>query len=413
MKLKRNNIIILFICYKIILDFCYPLINETFLYNFNNPLHFNIFKYIEGNILFIFMLYIINKINNNLVKELLYILFSLNYVPLITIYFYLNESRLFLYLITGCYLLTILSYNIFLKITIKKIKKIRISDNKIRNFNLIIFIFFLINCYYNFGIFNLIDSFHFKKLYIIRESNKFSQLLSYILIYLIYFTIPFLLYLFKKSYFKVMMIVALTVVIYSYNPKKIILAYLLVYLGIIYMKKINILTILLNSYIIFLLIGKITKKIFFIGMSDRTFYLPAVLTYKYYDFFKKNTYNLFNNSKLGIFFPKISDYGMEYTYYISKYYYNSPMNANANYLASSYAEGGILVMIIISIVLGGIFSVIGKSSPNIDEKLILMLTLSNILMLTNGPLWLIFFSNGFLLTLMYLINSKKNKENMC
>lgn len=411
----------LLLIYKICLDITYPLINKTFLYNYFNPINYSFFKTVESYFLLGILTFLILKIKNIIVRELILILFILNFVPITTIYSFLNESRIYIYISFFSYISTLFSYSILNKSKTFNCGKKRINKQKLDktiNFLAIVTaIMVILLLFLKFDFPNIWKSFSTAGLYEIRKTNKLGGVLAYLFTFFIYFSMPFLLnYNFRKNKILLILTIIFVIVVYVYVPKKIILAYLLINLFfIIKIKKLNFSNYLLFVSSSFLILTLKLKQIFFIGMSDRTFYLPAELSFKYYDFFSNNTYNLFNNSKIGIFFPKISDYGMEYTFYISKVYYKSNMNANANYIASSYAEGGIIVVIITSIILGWIMSIIAQASFKLNEKLIFIMVLPNILMLTNGPIWLLFLTNGFLITLLYFImystEGEKRRQN--
>ncbi|MFV0577713.1 MAG: hypothetical protein ACK5NU_03500 [Fusobacterium ulcerans] len=207
-----------------------------------------------------------------------------------------------------------------------------------------------------------------------------------------------------KGKIKHFFIIGMTIILYVYIPKKIIFAYIIVfYISYFFSEKIRISKFLYLFYSIFLMLGLISKKILILGFGDQIFYLPAYLSFVYNHFFKNRNYNLFWGSKLGLFFPNNNNgYGI-YTHYISKVTFGSNMNANANFIASSYAEGGILVIVVVSIILGWIFSFIHRAYQKgslAEKKLIYILSIPNILILTNGPLWTIFLTNGFLIILI-------------
>lgn len=388
----------LLLIYKLLLDIAYPMINSTFLYLWKNPIYFNLLKYIESLILFLFLTKKMLKIKNETVKDLLIILYTLNFIPITTIYSFLNLNRKIMYIFFISYLFLIY----IIKMPVKNKKKISINTNILGLITLIIGIILVLHLYNTFGKPNIIEAFHYKKLYAIREKNQLKGIYKYIFYNYIYLGIPLILITIKNK-FKHFFVVIIILVMYIYIPRKIILTYLIVYYliyfckGILYRR-------LCYFYIIFLMLGIITKNILLIGMSDRVFYLPAYLSFIYWEFFKDRPFNYFAGSKIGYVLSSKNIYG-SYTHKISNVFWGTNMNANANFIASAYAEGGTIVIIISLIILAFILITVKKITRNLkseNKKIIYMLLLVNILILTNGPIWTLFLTNGLFIVLLLL-----------
>lgn len=404
--------------YKIILDAVYPTVNKFFLYAWGNSMDFNFIKYIESFLLFIILIKFILNLKSKIVKELLNILIGLNFIPMTTIYSFLNEERSVIYLYFFSYLIIISIYYIFFRVKNKVLFK---NKEKIqKKIKFICILLSVLTCFYliiKFGKPEIAKAFHYKKLYELREKNKLRGIFKYLFYIYIYLGTPLMIVKLKRGT-KHFFVIGTIVALYVYIPKKIIFAYIVIfYISYFFSEKIRISKVLYFCYSIFLMIGLITKKILIIGTCDRVFYLPAYLSFVYNNFFKNRNYNLFWGSKLSLFFPNNNnDYGI-YTYYISNVVFGSNMNANANFIASSYAEGGILVVVIVSAILGWIFSFIHRAYLKgnlLEKKLIYMLSIPNILILTNGPLWTIFLTNGFLVVLIvfWIIIYSKGEKNI-
>lgn len=91
---------------------------------------------------------------------------------------------------------------------------------------------------------------------------------------------------------------------------------------------------------------------------NRVFEIPAHLTFKYFEFFKDNEFIFFSNSFMSKFIEY--PYHRELSYLIGEFDGSPLAAANNGYVSSAYAQGGIVVVFVYSIVIGFILSVVDK-----------------------------------------------------
>ena len=131
---------------------------------------------------------------------------------------------------------------------------------------------------------------------------------------------------------------------------------------------------------------------------NRVFEMPAHLTFQYFEFFKENEFIYFSNSFLKSFveYP----YNLGLANLIGEYNGNADENANNGYISSAYAQAGIIVVYLYSVIIGLILTVIDKMIIKGEIKawfalVIFMVPLRDFLisadflttMLTGGMIW--------------------------
>lgn len=146
---------------------------------------------------------------------------------------------------------------------------------------------------------------------------------------------------------------------------------------------------------------------------NRVFEIPAHLTFKYFDFFKDNSFLFFSNSFLKgvIEYPYDRDLGN----LISNFNGDPDSAANNGFISSAYAQGGVSVVFFYSIIIGFILSIIDKMVEKNEIKawfalVILMVPLRDFLisidflttLLTGGMIWS--------LILIYMVRNKNNMD---
>ncbi|AHK17447.1 hypothetical protein [Thalassolituus oleivorans] len=91
---------------------------------------------------------------------------------------------------------------------------------------------------------------------------------------------------------------------------------------------------------------------------NRVFLIPAHLTFSYFDFFSNNEYLFFSNSFLSSYFEY--PYDMPLSYLIGDHAGNPGAAANNGYISSGFAQGGVVVCLVYSVLVGLLLSVIDR-----------------------------------------------------
>ena len=128
----------------------------------------------------------------------------------------------------------------------------------------------------------------------------------------------------------------------------------------------------------------------------RVLFVPAQLSFYYYDFFSKHQLMYLAESHLN---PVLSNpYTMPTVHLIGKIYYNSPaMAANTGYLGDAYMNFGFLGMLLFSVILGILVVIMDSITARTDITVAVGATIMPIYALVNGALFTVLGTRGLLL----------------
>ena len=122
----------------------------------------------------------------------------------------------------------------------------------------------------------------------------------------------------------------------------------------------------------------------FYALYLRVFVMPAQINFWYYDYFSRNGFDWFHQSFLRHFY--VSKYDLLLPRIIGlNYFGNAANNANTGFLASGYAQGGFIVMLVYSVIVGLIISCIVSASRYVNTRILLAMSVC--------PLMILFSSN--------------------
>jgi hypothetical protein len=133
----------------------------------------------------------------------------------------------------------------------------------------------------------------------------------------------------------------------------------------------------------------------------RTYLIPAHLNFLYYDFFLFNPFTLWTDSKVsfGLIDPI---YNIDVTRLIGwAYYDNTKMIGNTGWIGSGYANGGVVGMMLYSIIIGLLLSTLDGYSNYIDRRILVATIMPPLFTLfTSSDLPTAFFNHGIILALI-------------
>ncbi|MCG7421230.1 hypothetical protein MHJ97_12575, partial [Macrococcus epidermidis] len=247
-----------------------------------------------------------------------------------------------------------------------------------------------------------------------------SGILSYLVNWSVKVFAPFYLSysIVKKKYFTASLIIVIQVLMYlSFGNKAFLfsIGLVLIILYTISSRFIRNITLTLVGLNIFSVILYKYLKFdeLFRAIPYRMIYIPAQLQFQYYDFFSIREKIKFADGLFGKLFGIESPYQHIAPLMISKHYYGSLYSANTGIFAEAFTNGGWIILIFFSVLLGILFLLIDITTYRLPLNLVIG-SLSYILFVLNDTgLLTTLLTGGLLLMiiLLVLLNSGWNKED--
>ncbi len=345
---------------------------------------------------------------------MIWLLILLSHVPMLTLFAFMDQPRAYMYAVTGFWILVFL----LLRIPGISILSLKQSQSKmIRNFIFIclsIIIFFMIYKYLKFTF-----NFDLTKVYEIRSRyvKMGIPLAGYLFNWLAYIVNPvfFALFITKRKWFPIALIVILQLLLFSVTGNKTFLFAFLFVLALIWIithKKplaymaIGLVGIILLGMLSYWLIDDIWIPSLFIR---RTLLVPAQLSFFYYDFFSNNVYTFLSQHRIFRTFLNYP-YHLNPPHLIAEVYFNQPkMGANTGVVGDAYMNFGFIGLILWAILLAVILKLIDSFSKGKDMKIAIAAIAMPAITLTNSPLLTNLLTHGLLLALLFLYLLPKKK----
>lgn len=407
---KLNFGIILF--YRLILDISYIiLISKVFIYE-GFYLLINPLKLYESylGLIFLVILYFFCVFKNiSPSTYLLYIVFLFSYIPLGSFYGLTDNSRLFFYYCTLFWLFTFVFYKI-----IPKVKFISINSSKLFYFLVLVMnliAFFLVYKYLGISL-----NFDLTLVYGLREKYIETKIpfAGYIFNWVGYVINPLLInYLtFKKNFLLLSLVIIWQFILFSQTGLKSFLFVPVLILGILWIYKkygirnifrltpLGLSFLILISILSYFILNDIWLSSLFVR---RTLYVPARLSFYYYDFFSSHGPTFLSQHRI---FEKLVDYPyhLDPPHLIGEVYFGTPkMGANNGILGDGYMNFGYLGIVI----WGFIFVLLLKiydSFTKEENKIIMLGSLAVFVnVFVNSALLTALTTHGFLILLVLTI----------
>lgn len=417
-KFRTMNLFFYLLCYKILLDISYiTIITPNYSYYMDLTLEINYIRLIESYIMLIFLFMFTPLIENNIVNIYLMIQLLLMLVPMLSLYGLSSRSRIFSYAVCICHIIQCLLGR---KVISRK------KEIKYQHYNLIFWgtviglsVFTMSFILYKFGMPDL-SALNFEKVYDIREEHQLVFPISYFMPWLAGVIMP-LLFIWgidNKKYIIIISAIFCEGILYLvFANKSHLFTFFLV--TIVYLaKKTNKLTeVMFKGFPSIVLLSTIVYYVdnrFLIVPSlfiRRVLFLPAVLKFKYYDFFSSNNKLYFADGIIGKILGIDSTYSDEAPLLIAKYVGQPQSSCNTGYLGDAYANLGIFGMVMFSLVLLYIIKYIDKCTNRLDLALVCGISVYSFYALNDGALLTRLLTGGLILLifLLDLLNMNKNK----
>lgn len=280
-----------------------------------------------------------------------------------------------------------------------------------------IFVAFLIVWYFVSGVsFNL----NFAKVYEFRSENEelaAGGILGYTnnWTYQIFSMTLFAIALMYRRYFLAVVLFLIQVYFFAASTHKSVLFFPFIILGLwYYFRKTNSLAVvplIFSSVIALTLVtyywlGDLWASSLF---SRRVFFVPANLTFTYFDFFSQNPYVIWSNSVLSPFLSY--PYDISITHVVGRYLGDEDLGANNGFVASGYAHAGLFGVLFYALIIGLILRFINDITYNL-LPLWFAVALSVVplrSLLISSDLFTVMLTHGFIVALIiiFLARSKK------
>lgn len=413
----KNNFYIWMIVYKVLFEIVYvKVVVPVFAYSglVYTP---NFTSMIISYFIFIVLLILMPK-KNKPSNQLVQLFFITTVVPITSYYWQADQSLTYLLQIALC---TIIIYSI---LRLKKdinIKFLILPKLQFVNIINIIFIISVLLMVIYLSMYGGIDyrAFNFENVYDIREEIVYSGIWTYLFNWLskVFIPVCMVTYFIYKRYTLFFMSSILQVLFYlSSGQKTILFSVFLIILATILLKNKKWKTGLPKLYSITILTGSILYLYFDNLMAlaitpVRQFNLPARISYQHYNFFSENPKLYFSEGMIGKIFNIDSPYSIRSTYIIS----GGGSNANTGFLGDAYANGGLFVMIIISLIFALILLFVDSISRYSKQRYYYTaLMVYPIITLNDGALLttLSTFGLAILLIIMYFSASEEYRKQL-
>lgn len=281
----------------------------------------------------------------------------------------------------------------------------------------LMFVSFLVAWYFSSGVMLNLD---FSEVYEVRAANAelaAGGLLDYTnnWTYQVFNIVLMAIALFYRRYFLFIFFLLAQVYFFAASGHKTILFLPLLLVGAwFYFRKTSSLVILpiaFSGVIVFTLLSYFILDDLWLSslFSRRVFYVPANLTFTYFEFFSDNPKIYWSNSILSNFFTY--PYDLSLTHVIGRYLGREGMGANNGFIASGYAHAGFLGIFVYALILGLILRFINdityKTLPIWLSVALSVVPLRALLI--SSDLFTVMLTHGFVVAiiLIYLLRFKR------
>jgi len=394
--------------YKIVLDlsyYYYFIISQV--PNWSYPkleLYFNGIKLVESYFLLLIIYILLPKSSNKLSNILIWLLILLSYIPMLTIFAFKDEARTFMYGVTAFWVAVFLLVHMPI-VSLAPLKQ----SGGIRYFLyicLVVTIFLIIYKY-----FGLSFSLDLTKAYDIRSQYVGAgiPLAGYLFNWIAYIvnSVFFALFIIKRKWLPVTLIIFLQILLFSTTGNKtylfalgfvLVLMWIITYRNTLAYMAIGVSGIILLGMLSYWLID----NVWILSLSTRrTLLVPAQLSFLYYDFFSKHDSVFLSHSVFRFFLDY--PYHLDPSHLIGGVYFGSPqMNANTGIVGDAYMNFGFVGFALWSILLAIILRLVDTCSRRVDLRVGVAAIAMPAITLTNSGLLTNLLTHGVLLALLLL-----------
>lgn len=396
-KLYELGLLLLF---KTLLEVAYVLfVNPNYEYAgfILNP---NSIKFLESYIFLIFLYIFLPSGEHKISVIGTKLLFVITVVPMLSWYALADQPRAFLYASVVGFWITLLIIQIFPRIKVKK--PVGLTTPLLVSIGIVSFVVYTVLIKIN-GLPTL-KALDLTKVYEIRSAVKWGPaVMGYLVPWQANVINSFLLSIawYKRRYGALLGIIGLQLFLYLITAHKLFLvAPLLVGFVIYAIHRQKLLKLILlgliacisGSLALYAMGWSVMPASFFIR---RALFVPAQISFYYYDFFSKHQLIYLAESHLNPFLS--NPYDIPIPKLIGQIYFHSDCWANTCYLADAYMNFGFLGIFLFSAILGIVFIILDSIAAKTDITIAVGTTIVPIFSLTNGALFTVLGTKGLLL----------------
>jgi len=404
--------------YKIVLDLSYYFVISPVWSYAKFDLNLNSLKLIESYLLLFLIFILMPKSAKKLSNIVTWLLILITYVPMLMLFALKDEARIFMYAVTGFWVLVFLLLQLpmpkLLITSLKKTQSKRVSYIIYVGLSIIIIILI-------FKYFRLTINFDFSKIPGIRSffAESKAPFIGYLFPWTGYILNPifFSLFLIKKKWINVTLVIFFQLLLFSSTgsraflftiPFILILIWMATRKNLLFFMAIALSGVILLGMLSYWLIDDVWISSNF---TRRTLLVPAQLSFFYYDFFSKNQFTFLSQHRIFRTF-------LNYPYYlnpphlIADIYFNRPqMGANNGIYADAYMNFGFIGLVLWGIFLVIILNLIDSITKNKDIRVTISGIALPVITLTNSALLTCLLTHGLLLALiiLYLLPKERNE----
>ena len=352
------------------------------------------------------------KSSKKIPNVVIWLLILISYIPMLTIFSLGDGSRVFMYEATGFWLFVFLFLK-FPTISVSSLKQSKIIRSLVF-VGLTTVVFLMILKYFGFSF-----NFALTKVYEIRAKYVAMRipLAGYLFNWVAGIVNPilFAIFIVKKKWVPLILVLFLQSLLFSVTGHKIfifVLPFVLALLWVVRRRNpfawlaMGLTGVILLGMLSYWLANDLWISSLFIR---RTFFVPAQLSFFYYDFFSNNSYTFLSQHHI---FRSFSDYPYHVAppNLIAEVYFNKPeLNANNGLVADAYMNFGLVGLVLWAVILTMMLKFMDASLKGKDSKIGIAGVAMAVLVLTNCALLTSLLTHGLLLALLLLYLLPKEK----
>ena len=407
-KVNKSDIkfVLSVIFFKIILDLSYYFVISPIWGYEGLQVNLNLFKLLESYFLLIPVMLLMPKNRYRLSSIFIWLLILISYIPMLTFYAFMDQPRIYMYAVTIFWILVFM----LMRIKVPAIKKIK--QSKIISY-FIISVLLLYAVFVSILYFSTSFNFDLTQVYIVRSLYTATAipLAGYLLNWAACIINPllFAIFLIKKKWFPLILIILLQLVLFSGTGIRLYLFTLPFVLFIMWVASYrNGMTYLAVAFSLGILTGVLSYWLFddkwlSALLTYRIFIDPARLSFNYYDFFSNHEFVLLSDSRIGPLLGLTYPYHLDPPHLIGEVYFHNPnANVNTGITGDAYMNFGLWGLLLLCIILSAVLKLIDVCSEGIDLRVGTAVIAIVALMLTNVGILTSLMTSGLLLAILLL-----------
>lgn len=418
MKYKLSTVkeLFLLVLVKILLEISYVFYVGKLYGYYGFVYSLNYYKLFESYLVFTVIFLLLPKNEKSASRIILRFLFLTMIIPTLSFYALADESRVYFYLFSCSFMLTVVICTIFPHISLRRIK----LSNKFLLSLIFMFSFVTYILFIRANGIPSLTALNLSRVYEIRSNIVYnSRLLMYFVFWQIKVINPFLIGFcyYQKKYRGLFIVLIMQLILYLITGHKSILFSPVLVLAVAYILKHNKSIMGLVSKLLVCGISS-SLLIFLANISEwpanllirRVLFVPALNYFHYYDFFSSHRQFLYlAEGQIGRLLSIKSPYDMPIVNLIGETYYNNPAtSANTGYLGDAYANFGWYGMILFSLILGILLLLIDSFSSKSELSITMAAMIVPAFSLIESALLTTLLSNGLIISMIIIYLYKPN-----